>query len=197
MASSNITIPLDIPDVEVVDIETDLSGNLHIHVCSTQKNVVCKKCEKEVVCQHGTSHEIKLRHLPILGKPTYLHISPKRGKCPTCIGSPTMTQTCSWYTMRRPHTIAYDQHLVKQLKGSTVQDVSQLEEIGYDAILGALETLLPEKINWDEITAVGTVGIDEVATKKGKKAYRAIITYRQDDGKTGVLAILPDRKKRV
>jgi len=127
-----------------------------------------------VECKHGTTHEIKLRHLPILGKPTYIHISPKRGKCPTCIGSPTTTQSCNWYRVRTPHTIAYDQHLIRQLKGSTIQDVSLQEAIGYDAVLGALERLIPEEVEWDRISTLGTVGIDEISSKKGKKSYRAI-----------------------
>lgn len=43
---------------------------------------------------------------------------------------------------------------------------------------------------------LGTIGIDEVAHKKGHKNYRAVVTARQDDGTVLILTVLKDRKKR-
>jgi transposase len=110
--------------------------------------------------------------------------------------NPTTTQELSWYEQRSPHTKVYDQYLMKQLIGSTVADVSLKEKVGYDAVLGALQRQVASEVNWAEVQNVGTIGIDEVAHKKGRKSYRAIITARQDDGTVLVLAVLNDRKKR-
>ncbi len=85
---------------------------------------------------------------------------------------------------------------MKQLIGSTVADVSLKEKVGYDAVLGALQRQVSREVKWDEVKNIGTIGIDEVATKKGHKQYRAIITARQDDGTVRILAVLPDRKKK-
>jgi transposase len=85
---------------------------------------------------------------------------------------------------------------MKQLVNSTVEDVSMREKIGYDAVLGALSRQIDSKVNWSEIDELGTIGIDEIAMTKGRKNYAAIITSRQKDGQTRVLAVLPDRKKR-
>ena len=128
---------------------------------------------------------------------TYIIIRPRRAQCPTCSHKPTTTQTLKWYDQRCPHTKAYDQHLLKQLIGSTVADVSLKENLGYDAVLGALERQVDKEINWDEVQNLGTIGIDEVAGKKGHKGYRAVITARQDDGTVIILAVLQDRKKRL
>jgi transposase len=134
--------------------------------------------------------------LPILGQETHIAIRPRRAQCPTCLHNPTTTQELGWYEQRSPHTKAYDQYLMKQLIGSTVADVSLKEKVGYDALLGALQRQVASEVNWAEVQNLGTVGIDEVAHKKGRKSYRAVITARQDDGTVLILAVLNDRKKR-
>jgi len=63
-----------------------------------------------------------------------------------------------------------------------VADVSLKENLGYDAVLGALERQVDDEVNWDAIQNLGTIGIDEVAHKKGRKSCRAVVTARQDDG---------------
>jgi hypothetical protein len=101
-----------------------------------------------------------------------------------------------WYDQRSPHTKAYDRYLMKLLIGSTVADVSLKENLGYDAVLGALERQVDDEVNWDEVQNLGTIGIDEVAHKKGRQSYRAVVTARQDDGTVLILTVLKDRKKR-
>jgi hypothetical protein len=85
---------------------------------------------------------------------------------------------------------------MKQLVNTTIEDVSMRENIGYDAVLGALDRQIETKVNWSEIDDLGTIGIDEIALKKGRKNYAAIVTARQKNGQSRVLAVLPDRKKR-
>ena len=139
---------------------------------------------------------LRLRHLPILGQETYIVIRPKRAQCPTCQHQPTTTQTLKWYDQRSPHTKAYDRYLLKLLVGSTVTDVSLKENLGYDAVLGALQRQVDKEVNWDEVQNLGTIGIDEVSHKKGRKSYRAVVTARQDDGTVIILTVLKNRKKR-
>ena len=84
----------------------------------------------------------------------------------------------------------------QQLVNSTVEDVSMREAVGYDAVLGALDRQVEVKVNWSEIDELGTIGIDEIAMTKGRKNYAAVVTSRQKNGQTRVLAVLPDRKKQ-
>lgn len=194
--SAKISFPLDIPEVEVLGIEQSKDGKIIIRVESQKETTVCGICSKEIACNYGHGKTIKLRHLSILGQETYLAVRPRRGQCPTCANKPTTTQILDWYEQRSPHTKAYDRYLMKLLIGSTVADVSLKENVGYDAVLGALDRQVANEINWDEIEHLGTIGIDEVANKKGHKGYRAVITARQDDGTLSILAVLSDRKKR-
>ncbi|MHC4929730.1 MAG: transposase family protein [Planctomycetota bacterium] len=194
--SAQISFPLDIPQVDVLANKQTREGKFIITVESRKETTKCGVCKQVISCNNGQGQEIQLRHLPILGQETYIAIRPRRGQCPTCLHNPTTTQELSWYEQRSPHTKAYDQYLMKQLISSTVADVSLKEKVGYDAVLGALQRQVASEVNWAEVQNLGTVGIDEVAHKKGRKSYRAVITARQDDGTVLILAVLNDRKKR-
>jgi transposase len=83
------------------------------------------------------------------------------------------------------------------LINSTVEDVSRKEDIGYDAVEGSIGRCVHITVNWAEFDELKVIGIDEIALTKGRKNYIAIITTQQTDGRVGVLAVLPDRKKKT
>jgi transposase len=194
--SAELRIPLDIPDVEVLSTKITNDGRLIIQVESTVETTRCGICGQEIACRYGHGQERTLRHLPVLNMATSIKIKPRRGQCRDCEYEPTTTQVLGWYEERSPHTKAYDQWLMKQLVNTTIEDVSLRENIGYDAVLGALERQIETKVNWSEIDELGTIGIDEIALKKGHKDYAAVVTARQKDGQNRILAVLADRKKR-
>jgi transposase len=193
---ATIQIPLDIPNVKVLRTEIHPDGKLLIWVESQVETTPCGICGRELRATFGHGQEIQLRHLPVLGMETYICIRPRRARCLACETEPTTTQVMEWYDQRSPHTKAYDRYLLKQLVNSTIEDVSLGENVGYDAIVGALNRQIDTKVDWEQIDDLYTVGIDEVAMSKGRKNYAAIITTRQKDGKVRILAVLPDRKKQ-
>ena len=89
--STTITIPLDIPEIEVLGTEITDEKHLLIRVESRQKTTGCGVCGRQIVCTFGHGQEIRLRHLPVLGLETYLLIRPKRGQCLECYEDPTTT----------------------------------------------------------------------------------------------------------
>jgi len=193
---ATIRFPLDIPEVDVISTQQTSDKKFIITVESIRETTPCGICKKEIPCTYGHGEAIRLRHLSVLGQETYIVLRPRRAQCPDCTHNPTTTQKLDWYTQRSPHTKAYDRYLMKLLVGSTVADVSLTENLGYDAVLGALDRQVEKKISWAAIRHLGTIGIDEVASKKGHKGYRAVITARQDDATLLVLGVLTDRKKR-
>jgi transposase len=195
--ASELKIPLDIPDVEVLDTKITGDGRLLITVESQVETTRCGICHQEIGCTYGHGKEIELRHLSVLGLETYIRLRPRRGQCQTCLHEPTTTQVLDWYQQRSQHTKAYDEYLLKQLVNSTIEDVRLRENLGYDAIVGALNRQVETEINWVEVEDLRTVGIDEIAMTKGRKNYAAIVTGQQANGKIRILAVLPDRKKRV
>ena len=194
--TAELRIPLDIPDVEIVSTKVTNDGRLIIRIESELETTQCGICGQEIACRYGHGQERTLRHLPVLNMATYIKIRPRRGQCHDCEHEPTTTQVLGWYEERSPHTKAYDQWLMKQLVNTTIEDVSMRENIGYDAVLGALDRQIETEVNWSEIDDLGTIGIDEIALKKGRKDFAAIVTARSKDGQSRVLAVLPDRKKR-
>ena len=194
--SAELRIPLDIPDVEIIGTEITKDKRLIIEIKSNLETTECGLCGQEIRCTYGYGSERQLRHLPVLGMETYLKFKPRRGQCPDCDHKPTTTQVVDWYKERGPHTNAYDIWLMKQLINTTIADVSMRENLGYDAVIGALKRQIETEVNWSEIDDLGTIGIDEIAQHKGRNSYTAIISCRQKNGQTHVLAVLPDRKKR-
>jgi transposase len=194
--SAELRIPLDIPDVEILATEITDDGRLTLRVESTLETTRCGICGQEIACRYGHGQERTMRHLSVLNMATYIKIRPRRGQCRDCEYEPTTTQVLEWYEERSPHTKAYDQWLMKQLVNTTIEDVSMRENIGYDAVLGALDRQIESKVNWSEIDDLGTIGIDEIALKKGRKNYGAMVTARKKNGQNRVWAVLPDLKKR-
>jgi transposase len=93
---AHFEIPLDIEDVEIEQVEFTPNNEIIITVTSTVEGTLCHRCGKKITNAYGYGREITLRHLSILGKPTYIRIKPKRYQCPYGGEHPTTTQTLSW-----------------------------------------------------------------------------------------------------
>ena len=191
-----ISLLLDIPGVSVSCVYMNEHGDYIIIVESLQSGTICQHCGRKITKFHGHGRWIELQHLSILGCRVYIHLQPEQYKCSHCDDKMT-TQTLDWYETKSPHTEAYDHHLMLQLIGSTVEDVSRKEDVGYDAVEGAIERCIHATVNWDEFDELNVIGIDEIALTKGRKNFIAIVTTQQADGHVAVLAVLPDRKKKT
>ena len=133
-----IEIPLDIDEIDIKRLIFTERDEIVIEVESTVEGTYCHQCERKTTKYHGCNREIMLRHLPILGKKTYLLTKPIRYICENCDSHPTTTQILPWYDARSSCTKAYEQHLMLMLINSTITDVSCKEDIGWDVIEGLL-----------------------------------------------------------
>ena len=188
-------IPLDIEDVKIEAVEFTPKNEIIITVTSTVEGTACHRCGKKITAAYGCGREITLRHLSILGKPTFIRIKPKRYQCPYCGDHPTTTQKLSWYDARSPHTQAYETHVLLNLVNSTAADVSIKEGLGYEAVQGVLDRWVSEKVDWNEFKEFEQVGIDEIAPKKGHQDFFTIVTTRLATGAIRVLGVLEGREK--
>lgn len=190
-----ISIPLDMPDVRVLRTDLTQAGEYILTVESTLTSTTCRRCGRTITELHGEDHSRLLRHLPILGRPVYLRIRPKRFRCPFCEGQPTTTQVLDWYDPNALHTKAYERLLIVQLVNSTISDVVAKEDVSYDALLGILDRWIATTVDWATIPPFTTLGIDEIALTKGHRNFLAVLTGRSEAGQLHVLAVLPDRLK--
>lgn len=195
-----LSIPLDLPDVRVLDIKTNQSGDYIITVESTLESTSCHQCGQEISKFHSHDRAITLRHLPILGHQVYLRLRPKRYECPFCSSKQQRkisTQQLSWYSPKSPHTKAYEEQVLLQLVNSTIQDVAIKEKLGYEAVVGIIQRSIATQVDWQTLDQLEVLGLDEIALKKGHNDYVVIATARLTEGRLKVLAILPDREKET
>jgi transposase len=190
-----ISIPLDIPDVHVLQIDLTAAGAFILTVESILTSTTCRRCGRTITESHGTDQPRLLRHLPILGRPVYLRIRPKRFRCLWCDDHPTTTQQLDWYDPNALHTKAYERHLIVQLINSTLTDVTEKEDVSYDALLGILDRWIARSVDWATLEAFSTIGIDEIALLKGHRDFVAVISAQNVHGDLHILAVLPDRLK--
>lgn len=195
MARAQVTVPLDIPDVRVLKTELNERGELIITIESTKTGVSCRRCGHWIEKFHGHDDWVILRHLPVFGRSSYLRYRPRRYQCLECEGHPTTTQSVDWHDPHSPHTFAYDEHLLLELVGSTVMDVSLKERLCYDAVLGALERRIEAKVDWLVYSELGVLGMDEIALKKGHRDFVTIVTARLENERVVLLGVLPGREK--
>jgi transposase len=194
MPKPQVTIPLEIPGIEVLKSEINKAGELVITVESTKPNTVCSHCGKIIRKFHGYDAWVEIRYLPVFGHPAYLRYRPKRYRCDECDGHPTTTQSLDWHEPKSPNAYFYEQHILLQLVNATIEDVSIKENLSYDRVQGILERQISERVDWSRFTQIGTLGLDEIALKKGHRDFVVIVTARKGN-RISILAVLADREK--
>ena len=195
MAKAQVTIPLDIPEVQVLKSEINKAGELLITVESTKETAVCQRCGKVIRKFHGHDDWVKLRYLPVFGHPTYLRYRPKRYRCEYCDDHPTSSQRLDWHEPNSPNAFAYEQHILLQLVNATIEDVAAKGGLSYDSVLGILERHISDKVDWSQYVTLGRLGLDEIALRKGHRDFVTIVTSRLKNGRMVILAVLVDREK--
>ena len=190
-----ISIPLDIPNVRVLQTDCTQAGEVILTIESTLESATCHRCGRTITEPHGTDKPRLLRHVPILGRPLYLRIRSKRFRCPYCDDHPTTTQQLDWYEPKALHTKAYERQLIVLLINSTLADVGAKEDISADALLGILDRWIATRVDGARVEPFSVLGIDEIAPTKGHRDFVAIISAKSAHGGLHVLAVLPDRLK--
>jgi len=195
MGQAQVSVPLNIPDVRVLKSEINECGEIIITVESKKVGTCCRICGGWIEKLHGHDDWVTVRHLPVFGRPSYLRYRPRRYQCLKCEGKPTTTQRLDWQDGNSPHTYLYDEHLLLELVGSTIGDVSVKEKVSYDAVLGAMERRIEEKADWSVYTELGTLGLDEIALKKGHRDFVTVVSARLKDQRIVILGVLKGREK--
>ena len=136
MTTTSFPIELGIEGLEALEVKLTREGHYEIYVKSTLQGCNCHKCGRHITKFHGKDRQKRIRHLPILGRETYLIIILPRFQCPDCDGEPTTTQQVPWHERRSPNTIPFEKHILLGLVGNTVEEVSLREGIGYETVMG-------------------------------------------------------------
>ena len=187
-----ITLPFENAKLESI-LETDTCVTITISTLPTSF-ILCRDCHCAIHKIHCTSDSRTLRDLPISGKKTFITYRPIRYICDDCPHKPTTTNTPNWHHPESAFTFAYERYILLELINSTIVDVSKREDLSEDAVLGILNRTVQSEVDWNQFTALGLIGIDEISLKKGYKDFVTVITSKCD-GKITLLAVLKGRKK--
>ena len=189
-----ISVPINLPDIEVINTDILDNGALIVKVKSTKVGTYCKHCGEYTTCYHSLNKKVRLNHLPSFGNSVYIEFNPVRYMCTNCDGAPTTTEKPSWYQSKGKCTKQYAEYILNCLINSTIQDVARQADITYKRIVSIVKYHVPNKIDWSKIKELKTLGIDEISVKKGHKDFVVIVSTKID-GNPVVLGVLKNRKR--
>lgn len=194
---ANISLPLGIDSLDITAQTLDKQGNIILDVKSKRTEIPCRKCGKLINKKRGFGDVLKVRHLSILDTPVYLRIRVVRYQCLDCDNNPTSCEEYDWMERKSKTTKGLDKYINRNLIHSTVEDVSKKEGITYDIVESALHRCVNTTVDWTVIKDLSTIGIDEIAIKKGQNDYITIVSVKDDQDKLFVIGVLPGRLKET
>ena len=192
-----INLSLDIESLEVISQTIDVTGCIIIEVVSKNDHSTCHKCGKPATKRDGKAPTRLVRHLPLFETPVYLKITPARYSCEYCDDHPTTTEQYDWCDRNASTTNGLEDYLMRCLINSTVEDVAKKSKIGYQIIERILDNQVDKKTNWAKIDDLETIGIDEIASKKGHDSYFTVVSAIPTNSSPIVLAVLDGREKKM
>ena len=192
---SNLSIPLGIDSLKIISQTVDISGNIIIDVESTKTETACHKCGQLTNKRHGHGEVLTIQHLPILDQPVFLRIRVVRYQCTHCDDHPLSSERYDWVERRSKTTKGFDRYINRQLIHSTVEDVAK--KVSYEIVESALQRSVKKDVNWTQYTELTTLGIDEIALRKGHYEYVVIVSSKNKKGDLSVIAVLPNRLKET
>ena len=195
--AQSIQIPLDLPDVRVLEVSQTEQGDWLIRIESTLEGTKCRKCGGSIHHFHGFDQPVRVRHLPVFGQAVFIEFRPKRYRCDCCDNHPTTTQRLSWHQHRSPNTKAYENWLLRLLVNSTVADVAETLGISQETVIGVMDRQLSTTVDWDAFDSIEVLGIDEISLKRGHRDFVVLVTVRSKPSGVQLLSVLPDRKKQT
>lgn len=133
MSEQNLTDLLKLPNLEVLGYETtadavvlDVKPTLHVAICPT--------CKKASASLHDYDTPRLIRDLSLFGRKSYLRLRGRRFECETCQNA--FTERLEWIGFDSSSTLRFEEYVFTLCHQNTVQDVSQLLELGYEAVEG-------------------------------------------------------------
>jgi transposase len=195
---TQFTLPLDIESLEITKQSFDTQGNIIFDVVSKNDHSTCHKCGKPATKRAGTAPARMVRHVSILDTPVYLRITPIRYSCEFCDDHTTTTEQYDWCDRNASTTQRLEEYLMRFLINSTIADVSRKETIGERIVENILDRQVAKKVDWSKITALNTIGIDEITLKKGHDSYVTVVSAKINENSSPiVIGVLPNREKET
>lgn len=134
MPEQNLTNLLNLPNLEVLGYETSDEEVVILEVKPTLQVTICPDCKKPSAALHDYDEPRLIRDLSLLGRKCYLRLRSRRFECGSCGRS--YTERLEWVAFDSSYTRRFEEYVFRLCRKNTIQDVSQLLELGYEAVDG-------------------------------------------------------------
>lgn len=129
-----LTDLLNLSNLEVIGYETPDEETVIFEIKPTLKVAMCPECKAPSSKVHDYDDARRVRDLSMSGRKSYLRMRARRFECNQCQHS--FTERLEWLAFDSSYTKRFEEHVFRLCQKNTVQDVSQLLELGYEAVEG-------------------------------------------------------------
>jgi transposase len=133
MPEANLTKLLNLANLEVNSYETTEEAVI-LDVRPTQTVAMCPGCQKASGRVHDYDDARLIRDLSLFGRKGYVRLRSRRFECEGC--QKAFTERLEWVSLGSSYTRRFEEHVFMLCQKNTVQDVSQMLELGYEAVEG-------------------------------------------------------------
>jgi transposase len=134
MPEQDLTNLLNLPNLAVVRYEAIDDETVILEVKPTLQVTMCPDCKKPSATLHDYDEPRLIRDLSLFGRKSYLRLRSRRFECEHC-GS-AFTERLEWIAFDSSYTRRFEEYVFTLCRKNTIQDVSQLLELGYEAVDG-------------------------------------------------------------
>jgi transposase len=134
MPEQKLTDLLNLHNLEVIGYEAIDGETVILEVKPTLQVAICPDCKKPSAAVHDYDEPRLIRDLSLFGRKSYLRLRGRRFECQNCQSS--FTERLEWVGFDSSYTRRFEEYVFTLCRKNTIQDVSQLLELGYEAVDG-------------------------------------------------------------
>jgi transposase len=127
LSTRGIGVPLDLPELKILDQRCYADGSIEVHVIATTDRETCPFCKKICVKIHDIRRR-KKRDTPLRTYRVHLILYKRRFRCTAC--QRTFTETDSICGKYKPTTRRFRKALAKQAEKRSIAHIAQEMEGG-------------------------------------------------------------------
>jgi transposase len=195
MNSVAVEIEVDVPDgVTIRGYERHQEAHVFEIDFDLPAHSTCPKCGHAAETNLRLKNEVlAIRDLDLFGQPSFWTYRPPMHQCPAC-----RQRTQGPTPFKRPHvtyTLRFEQFVVEQLIGSSVEDVARRLGISAETVERIVEWQLTEERRIGPERVITSIGLDELSLKKRHKLYATILSDLSDPEHPQILAVAKGRDR--
>lgn len=181
---------LKLPNIVVKEYQKVDEETCIFVVESKVRKAICNRCGQTSKNLHQNRWHL-VKDLSVSGQKTYLKVNRRQWKCKIC-GRP-FSEELEWLKRRRRYTKRLAESILKQVGTSNIKTVCKINGVTAAEVERMLKDI-EEDVNNQPIESVKKLGIDEIALRKGKHDYCAVLVDLEE---SKLLRILKKRTKEV